>query len=375
MSSPAGTARGASRTAAGEPADRGLVIRGLALVAALIVGVILVLLRDVVLPARFSYDARGIQAIGQGRLRVVDPAYESVAAVYRALGLVDNATLASLLGFLAAFAVLAVAGRRLLRPDAPPSAMILFLSAVLLSAVYLGTYSKDVFVLPIVLLAVLPGGRWRWPVLTGGAIVAYALTFRTYWFVVLAVWLALQVVLIKRPKPAWLGAALLVGAVLIAAGAGIALGGSADSIRASSNEYRIGSTDASSLISPFIPGGTFLTGVLNAPLLLLALLVPIPLVLKGGAYFLVLAAAITAFWVRTVVAAQRSVRARPGSGERSCTALLLAFVVVQALFEPDYGSALRHLTPLLPIAVLLWSRPKAAPAASTRTSARIRPSR
>ncbi|MFD1720143.1 hypothetical protein [Amnibacterium endophyticum] len=339
-------------------AGRTAVIRGLIVVATLIAGVILVLLRDTVLPERFSYDAKGIQAIGQGTLHVVDPAYESVAAVYKALGLIDDATLASLLGFFAAFAVLAVAGRRLLRPDAALSATVLFFVAVLLSAVYLGTYSKDVFVLPIVLLAVLPGRRWVAQVLTGLAIIGYALVFRTYWFIVLGAWVALQVLLARRPRLVWLLVALLAGSVLLAGAVGVALGGSADSIRTSSNEYRVGSDDAATLITAFVPGGTLLTGMLNAPLQLLALMVPLPLMLKGGVYYAVLALVFAVFWVRTAIAVRRTLVAGPDVVERSCAALLLAFVAVQALFEPDYGSALRHLTPLLPLAVLLWARPR-----------------
>ena len=340
------------------------------MLAALLAGIIFVLLRDTVLPARFSYDAKGIQAIGQGTLHVVDPAYESVAAVYKGLGLIDDANLASLLGFLLAFLVLAIAGRRLLRPDAPLSATILFFAAVLLSAVYLGTYSKDVFVLPIVLIAVLPGGRWRWPVVTGLAIVAYALTFRTYWFIVLGLWVVLQLVLARRPRAGWLIASTLIGSALVAGAVGVALGGSADSIRVSSNEYRIGSDDAATLISPFIPGGTLLTGMLNAPLTLLSLLLPVPLALKGGLYYAGLAALLSVFWLRTATAAQRGLRAGLGIAERSQLALLLAFVMVQALFEPDFGSALRHLTPLLPIAVILWSRPRTPVAASAKDRVR-----
>ncbi|WP_375400968.1 hypothetical protein [uncultured Amnibacterium sp.] len=372
MSSPGRPGRPAPRaTAAETPSTPGTVIRGLSLFAALIAGVIFVLLRDVVLPARFSYDADGIQAIGQGKLHVVDPAYQSVAAVYRTLGLVDDATAAALLGYLAAFAVLAVAGRRLLRPDAPLSATILFFGSVMLSAVYLGTYSKDVFVLPIVLLAVLPGGRLRWPILTGLAVIAYALTFRTYWFVVLAMWLALQVVLSRRPRVIWVLVTMLLASVLLAAAIGVAVGQSADSFRATTNEGRLDSADAASAIVPFIGGGTLLTGMINMPLTLVSLLAPVPLVLKGGVYFLALAALLTAFWTRTGIGVHRSLRAGPDPAERSRIALLLAFVLVQAVFEPDYGSALRHITPLLPIAVSLWSI--AAPSTAKTRPFRKRP--
>jgi len=51
----------------------------------------------------------------------------------------------------------------------------------------------------------------------------------------------------------------------------------------------------------------------------------------------------------------------PIAWERGCS-LALAMVSIQAVFEPDYGSYLRHLTPLLPlllfVAVVSRHRPE-----------------
>lgn len=40
---------------------------------------------------------------------------------------------------------------------------------------------------------------------------------------------------------------------------------------------------------------------------------------------------------------------------------LLALLTVQALFEPDYGSYLRHLTPVLPLLLCILARTKMPP--------------
>ena len=49
-------------------------------------------------------------------------------------------------------------------------------------------------------------------------------------------------------------------------------------------------------------------------------------------------------------------------------ALLLGLVVVQAIFEPDYGSYLKHLSPMLPLflALLPLARRTVRPEAGAR---------
>src|SRR5699024_6096102 len=59
-----------------------------------------------------------------------------------------------------------------------------------------------------------------------------------------------------------------------------------------------------------------------------------------------------------LISARSSVRwprndARQGAMLRRGLALILALGAVQALFEPDYGSALRHFTPLMPLGIAL----------------------
>ena len=92
---------------------------------------------------------------------------------------------------------------------------------------------------------------------------------------------------------------------------------------------------------------------------MLALVLPVPLVLLGSPLYLVFAVGITLPWL--VLAAglargpHRLLAGAPPAGDAVTTAalrsaaLLVAYLTVQSFFEPDYGSYLRHLTPMLPL--------------------------
>ncbi|HIY66433.1 MAG TPA: hypothetical protein H9830_09180, partial [Candidatus Agrococcus pullicola] len=86
----------------------------------------------------------------------------------------------------------------------------------------------------------------------------------------------------------------------------------------------------------------------------------LPLLLPFTASILHLAVTAGIFFARTypLITARSSTRwpdrdTLPGVLARRSIALILALTVVQAVFEPDYGSSLRHLTPLMPLAIVL----------------------
>jgi 4-amino-4-deoxy-L-arabinose transferase-like glycosyltransferase len=88
------------------------------------------------------------------------------------------------------------------------------------------------------------------------------------------------------------------------------------------------------------------------------------LLLRGSSYYAVVAVLIAAVWIAAIACALR--RSRRAEGDRvamRCVLLALAFVTVQGVFEPDYGSALRHLSPLIPLIAFAVGR--AAVAAAT----------
>ena len=128
----------------------------------------------------------------------------------------------------------------------------------------------------------------------------------------------------------------------------------ADFFRSSVNEPRVHTGEANTIIVRFIsdlaePVG----GVVNNLLTMFSLMVPVPLLGRGGLYYVFIVLVFVLIWVAFVLA----VRSRPDREQVLASrgvALFASFAVVQGLFEPDYGSALRHLCPLIPFIFLIW---------------------
>lgn len=334
--------------------SRRLVLAG-SLLGLLLIGVVIVLLREQLLPARFFYDGDTIQVIAQQRgYAQSDFSYQAAASVYRLLGLADDATAAALVSFAAYLVVLAAACRGLMTTRYPRSAVVLVGASVVFGAIYLGTYSKDVMLAPVVAVVLLTRRSWLGELAIIASICAYAEVFRTYWFIIAVTYIALRLALRWRPR---VRTVVLVGLLLAGCAAvamSIVLGVAPDSFRTSSNTGRVDSADAASTIPAFIPGGTLASGTINIVLALVSLALPLPLALKGGAYFLALSALIGVFWIRAASIGRRELAGPGSSAAQRRLAFLVGFLIVQSLFEPDFGSALRHLTPLLPIAVALF---------------------
>jgi hypothetical protein len=324
-----------------------------------VVGVFVVVFRDQVLPQRFFYDGIRIQqiAIGSGS-SFGDKSYGTVGWIYGALGLGQTTTIAALLGFFLYLAVVAASLRLGGHLNQGVGTAAIIFGFTVLGAVYLGFYSKDVFVLPIVLTVLLAPKGARGEVLLAAAVISYALIFREYWL------LTLTIYAVFRLFPGWVRgvpralvassiAVVTVGLVLY-----FAMGVDPDHFRTMANEGRVGGEDAQSAIRPFITISQPLGGLVNLVLTFFALLVPVPLAMSGGAYYLVLFAGISSLWIIYLRGVSRLSRglvlhARLDTIASRSVAMILAFVCVQAAFEPDYGSALRHLTPLLPLMLIV----------------------
>lgn len=336
------------RTPAGGASDAAAIGQLAIFVVSVALGYLVVLNRETIVPDHFYADGFFIQAIALGTADG-DVKYTNTAAVYAALGLAENPLLASLLGYTAAVVVLAAVWVQLRHWPRGWAATATTALAVLLSAVYLGWYSKDVLVLAVaVVFVVARPGRIGWFVCLATSL-AYAWLFRDYWFLVAALFAGISLV----ARSLTLARAILV-ALAATAAASIAivvvLGASADAFRTGVNESRIG-MDVGTIITPFVALPEPLGGIVNNVLTLVALWVPVPVALSGGAYYLAIAAIIFALWVLFASAVRRGLDARTARA----VSLIVSFVAVQAVFEPDYGSALRHLTPLLPLFVwVIW---------------------
>lgn len=314
---------------------------------ATLAGAGIVLVRDRIVPAYFEYDAAKIQRIALGE-EVNDSKFAAVADFYRLFGMADRPELAGLFGlglYIATTAAVLLALRRL---DITWLFTVCASVGIILAGIYLGQYSKDVFVLPIVLLVLLLPKKWIADVAIAVCMLVYAWQMRDYWAIVTVA--ATVTWLTYRWVPRWW--LPLVGVLITTvASLGIVygLGRPADTFRNDVNTWRdLG--DAGSIILPFFDLGEPISGILNNIAMFIFAMFPLPLATRGGAYYLAVAALIATIWA---IAWLGMLRAKRGVLVRRATALLVGFASTQALFEPDWGSTLRHLTPLLPLILLL----------------------
>lgn len=332
----------------------GQLTRALVLVLAVIAGYVAVLTRDQYLPERFLADGFLIRRIAQG-LAAADQSYTNTANVYAFFGLQNHPEIAYVAGYtlaVIAFAVVWAQCREL--PGGGWGVTILIGMGLMLSAIYLGYYSKDVFVLLCVLGVLLLRRSWWGGALLLALLLGYGLVFRSYWVVVAVCFAGYWLI---QPRLGRVGL-FLTGAAVVGFGTlmiTVLLGVPGDEFRSRVNESRVG-LDVGTIITRFVELQEPLGGVVNNVLTYAALIVPIPVLLIGGLYYLVIALMFLALWVQFFRWVSPASDAPHGDGVlRRAVALIMAFVTVQALFEPDYGSALRHLTPLLPLFVyVVW---------------------
>lgn len=349
-----------------------------ALIFVVAAGTAFVTFRDQLLPARFSYDSAVIQGLAQGIWHArTGGSFSSIGQVYRSLGLADHPLVASVIGFCVSIVVLVAAriavGRNM--THAAWSTLSLF---VLLSAVFLADYSKDVLVLFLVLAALLLGDHWRYEALMVTCILGYAWMFRHYWVVIAVGYVLLRLLYSRRPTPLLVTVVHVLGVAAASVGIWVVQGNDADHYREVVNQQRLGDADAQTMIGPYVDLAEPLGGLVNNVLTLCALTVPLPLALSGKSVYLLVAPVLCAVWITFFVGVWRGVCAGSDGDHlvKRSSALVGAFLVTQALFEPDYGSALRHLTPLLPLIAVVRARARAGrrePRPRTQTSADRRP--
>lgn len=320
------------------------------------------------LPEQFLRDdALMQQTIQYGSLIAPPDSFELVGQVYEVLGLDDAPPLAALVGVsLYVGALLASVGwGRVARLSAP--ALALTLAFFVPPLVYLAQYSKELVTVGLTLLVLtLPDGRSRSGRAAGelavvGAALAYGALLRPYWLIVAAVYIVWRLLLPRTAHPEML---LLVPAIVYAALQPVfrqVLGHGLQGQREWANAERA-DDQVNTLIQSVSPDAEGVAGVFAALAMLGLMVLPMPLLASGEAFQLASGAAIAGIWTLVLVpvlsarlldagtaGAVRAVPAARTVRAVRAASLLMAFLTVQALFEPDYGSALKHLTPLLPL--------------------------
>ena len=335
-----------------------------------------------VMPERFYYDGLFIEAIALDRAAIEpDRAFALTGALYQALGLTLDPYLPAAFGALVAglTVVVALVGRR----DVALGAVALSALGLGLMAIFLAWYTKETFAI-VAMVAAIVLLRWSRSLLVAVAPIAlYGVLLRPYWLLVAALAVAFVVLERRRPLRWWRLAAITVAFLLAASLAyHVAFGAPLQEIRLAVNEGR-SAEDTASIITAAFSGAGVVGDVLGSLLVLITLVLPVPLLLTGQSIHAMYAVAILGIWATFALTAwtlrrarvevadsrRRSAR-RPAPDQQrehdrgvaiQCVYLLIAFLAVQAIFEPDFGSYVRHLSAVIPVMALLvcssgWSQ-------------------
>jgi hypothetical protein len=232
----------------------------------------------------------------------------------------------------------------------PTSIYYLALMAIC-NAVYLTQYSKEFFQLPLVLVLIYLVGRKRQsPLWIALAICIYAYFFRAYWALTASMFLFLAFVQ-SRTKSKWVSKVFLSTIVVLAflPFASSLIGFDVANIRENLNIGRFGENFAVTAISTPLPSNNLFIAGLSQIILAVELMVPFPLFASGDLQYFLIGAGISSIWVVFLLRGLKHENANPKS---QIVLLMVAFLVTNSLFEPDFGSLLRHMTVLFPLMLL-----------------------
>lgn len=232
------------------------------------------------------------------------------------------------------------------------SASLITFAAMTSGMVYLAQLSKEFWVfLLIVLFFFCSVNRWLIAIWTIVALL-YAYNFRGYWYLIVYMFVWLELMGHRARTPFQLILLIVSGLLVITIAHEIFNGGSILKHREGVNAFREGSADAQTLIKTTIPASNPIADWLNCCIVWFQMLIPYRLIMAGAAQHI--ASAIIMFTLfRMMFIGHANFQRQAVQDLRlfHCFALFMAFTSVQSVFEPDYGSMLKHMVPLIPLAL------------------------
>jgi hypothetical protein len=231
------------------------------------------------------------------------------------------------------------------------------------SALFMTFPNKETIALPIALWLCVAGSRAS-RLMATLVFLAYAAFFRQYWaicfFYFASAWMALRLHVAHRGRAA-------VGVMLVACVAPFVLAGALGfepltDARMSMNADRVDSPDARSAFNNTFENTGVATDLANAAIAWPYMNVPVALLAKSSPRYVFFAAfQLCSLWFFAAGCAAflRDARhiGRPGSVYLRCCAFVIAYSFTQAIFEPDFGSFLRHeVILMIPMLVVVFYR-------------------
>lgn len=306
------------------------------------------------LPDKYKIDSDYIANVA-GQDIESQGAFDLVGRLYRLLGLESDQTLAALATIFVFYLVFGYVFLKFAPMRLSVLQVILVVFAHFFGAVFMAQMTKEILMLIVPISAFIPILKkipMAWKILVVSIVIG--LFFRNYWLLTAFFYIVFSA-LFRIPSHYFKLNRLiaLVSVYLVISNVyEIYFGIQLQDIRTGLNQFRIGSENAVTQISYVLDGSNPTISSFNMAVTLFFLIVPLPLLLQGPIYW-IFAAAIFTFWFAVFRAIWKNVGSNYDLIWSQSTRLLVAFLATQSIFEPDYGSYLRHLAPLAPLALVV----------------------
>ncbi|MFJ1258246.1 hypothetical protein [Cupriavidus sp. CuC1] len=305
------------------------------------------------LPRKYFYDSGHIASLfGRFNGFIIGDSYSNTALFYDLFLLAGNERIAAIITIIifSIFSIKCFSAPTRVDLGGLHNVLIFFFSC-LVGAIYLAQYSKESLVMLVAFLFFLLSNSRRQQVLWFVLVCAYAAYFRTYWFLVLLLYFYYRIAFKISRSISFVLLSIVVAFLALSIIFHGVLGIDLAYYRYSVNEVREYDVDAQTMIKPLLPIGNPVLEWANGVIQFFLMFFPFPL-LTGNIQYFIFFLVTSSLGVRLFLVIKSSIAARylsKPTRENRCLALIVAFVTIQSIFEPDYGSYIKHLTPMLPL--------------------------
>jgi hypothetical protein len=308
------------------------------------------------LPEKYRWDSAVIQQATLGT-REVDGAYQFIANFYSVLSLASTPWLSAIASLIPFLAIQAYVYFKFAPKAVTLNITIFIVSLDVLAAVYFGQMTKELFmlILPISFLVSFHFQRFPKTSIVIPALLISGL-MRPYWLIVLSLF-AMSYVLslrVKKINPLHISTLLVAAFYVLPIYFSYSQHYELEEIRSGLNLARLDSDVAQTAITAPLDFRQPELQFLNLVWVFSCFVVPIPLLLTSKMIHVVFAGFI--FYLAMVVISTINFWNSKAMDDYIFLAshLMLSYIITQAIFEPDFGSFLRHLTPLLLLGLFLF---------------------
>ena len=304
--------------------------------------VLIAFLKESIFPEKYFFDSYTIQnLVNRPYKSEGDVAFTNTSNFFRYLH-IDRYFFAPVLAIVSYFAVILFIFKNYKVNVISFLNFLLIIAYSAMAMVYMATYSKDLVLFIFVIVTFVLFEKKHLLIWTL-FVILYASFFRNYWFVTILMFWGIKYFVVKKPKILLL--AIPSYYLLISFIYNYIFGVPLTMIRYLTNIDRDADV-AQTAIGIFVNGENFILEALNFIVTLIFLIIPIPLLLIGKPFYIILTLLITVFFFHFI---KLYYKESNNPTYTNIFSLVISFMLVQSLYEPDYGSFVRHLAPLYPV--------------------------